>query len=262
MSSIKTFAADIGCEFRITRVLVVLGTAFILLSFSIYLFFDSETAANLGKEDGFFESLTAVFFLAASVVLVRSFFIKKNWLILLLALVFFAGMGEEISWGQRIFGFATPTAMKQLNVQEEFNIHNLVPLNSDRMNGTYKYGLSRVFTVNFLFKVFWLGFGIVLPLGVRLGGWVRRIAARFKWPVPPLTIGVLFLLNYLIVKVLQLALDGSGTFQFRDTGGEIYECGTALIFFLISLYFLRMAARGRVEQSQAAAVPASGTGPA
>ena len=39
------------------------------------------------------------------------------------ALLFVAG--EEISWGQRILGFATPDALAALNRQDEFNVHNI-----------------------------------------------------------------------------------------------------------------------------------------
>lgn len=43
-----------------------------------------------------------------------------------LALIFFFGAGEEISWGQRIFGIPQPPALAEVNVQHELNIHNLV----------------------------------------------------------------------------------------------------------------------------------------
>ena len=33
--------------------------------------------------------------------------------------------GEEISWGQRIFEFATPDFLMPLNEQKEFNVHNI-----------------------------------------------------------------------------------------------------------------------------------------
>ena len=42
-----------------------------------------------------------------------------------LGFFFFVCAGEEISWGQRIFGFATPDSVKAINEQEEFNLHNL-----------------------------------------------------------------------------------------------------------------------------------------
>ncbi len=33
--------------------------------------------------------------------------------------------GEEISWGQRIFGFSTPDFLADINDQQEFNLHNI-----------------------------------------------------------------------------------------------------------------------------------------
>lgn len=37
------------------------------------------------------------------------------------------GAGEEISWGQRLFGFETSLEFQKLNHQKEANLHNLVP---------------------------------------------------------------------------------------------------------------------------------------
>lgn len=42
-----------------------------------------------------------------------------------LMLFFFVCAGEELSWGQRQLGFETPAAIKETNVQGEFNIHNM-----------------------------------------------------------------------------------------------------------------------------------------
>lgn len=38
---------------------------------------------------------------------------------------FVFGIGEELSWGQRIFGIETPELLKQYNKQQELTIHNL-----------------------------------------------------------------------------------------------------------------------------------------
>jgi hypothetical protein len=46
-------------------------------------------------------------------------------LALLFALVLFLIGMEEISWGQRLFGFATPPELAQANWQGEFNLHNV-----------------------------------------------------------------------------------------------------------------------------------------
>ncbi|HEX9793224.1 MAG TPA: hypothetical protein VGC54_04510 [Planctomycetota bacterium] len=46
--------------------------------------------------------------------------------LLILGALFFGLVAlEEISWGQRLFGFATPSGMAERNVQGEFTLHNL-----------------------------------------------------------------------------------------------------------------------------------------
>jgi hypothetical protein len=45
------------------------------------------------------------------------------YLLLLLATLFVAG--EEISWGQRVFGWGTPEALAEVNHQNETNVHNI-----------------------------------------------------------------------------------------------------------------------------------------
>ncbi|MCZ7674723.1 MAG: hypothetical protein M5U35_00845 [Roseovarius sp.] len=42
------------------------------------------------------------------------------------AIVFFFGAGEEMSWGQRIFGWESGEYFQQHNFQGETNLHNLV----------------------------------------------------------------------------------------------------------------------------------------
>lgn len=83
-------------------------------------------------EDNFFESLTVICALASSILLLMSINNKegrgaKSIKIILSILFFLFGM-EEISWGQRIFGWETSVAWKKLNLQNETNIHNLFPL--------------------------------------------------------------------------------------------------------------------------------------
>ncbi|MGW8225657.1 MAG: hypothetical protein ACWGOY_07985, partial [Anaerolineales bacterium] len=86
-------------------------------------------------EDGVFESLTPILMLAAILLIGLSIpkirkdsgFVNVRNLItiiyLFLMLVFFLNAMEEISWGQRIFGWGTPQAFAG-NVQDETNLHN------------------------------------------------------------------------------------------------------------------------------------------
>ena len=86
----------------------------------------------LNTEKGLIEIGTVVILIPAIILGCRSFlspnkFINLNirvWFFLLfLTSVYFAG--EEISWGQHIFGWETPLALKEINDQNETNIHNI-----------------------------------------------------------------------------------------------------------------------------------------
>jgi hypothetical protein len=50
-----------------------------------------------------------------------------SWLVMLVLCLFL--LGEEISWGERLFGLVNP-ALQSVNVQGETNLHNLQGLNS------------------------------------------------------------------------------------------------------------------------------------
>ncbi len=51
-----------------------------------------------------------------------------RWVYVLGALAFLFAAGEEISWGQRLFGWTTPDFLMGLNKQGETNIHNIYTL--------------------------------------------------------------------------------------------------------------------------------------
>lgn len=80
-------------------------------------------------EDGFFEALTVIAALSASVILLAGIRRRDARAIiaikLVLALLFFLFGMEETSWGQRLFGWKTPASFAELNYQGETNLHNL-----------------------------------------------------------------------------------------------------------------------------------------
>lgn len=95
------------------------------------LYIASNGTADLGfifQEDGVLESLSAVFYFAATGIFAFGFKNKpaplRFWCLFFAVLMFLVG-GEEISWGQRIFGMATPASLEAVNLQNEFNIHNI-----------------------------------------------------------------------------------------------------------------------------------------
>jgi len=85
-------------------------------------------------EDNIIESASAYSWFAAMLVLLSSLFryIMQGhkfgitlFLYAGLALFTFLCGGEEISWGQRIFNFDSPEVFKQLNIQNETNLHDI-----------------------------------------------------------------------------------------------------------------------------------------
>lgn len=90
------------------------------------------TFVQLAKEDGWLENgqealfIVAVF-LSASICSTLLRQQRKQWALLygLLALGLFWVAGEEISWGQRLFGFQTTAWFEAHNVQREMTLHNL-----------------------------------------------------------------------------------------------------------------------------------------
>ena len=109
--------------------------------FSALLAADPQTFGALGREDSWAENLTAVWFLLAGILLLvtaraeRSLLRRCVYILGGMATVFAAG--EEISWGQRIFGFTTPDFLMPLNMQQEFNVHNI---NQRMFYRTYRNG--------------------------------------------------------------------------------------------------------------------------
>ena len=217
---------------------IIITIASIALSYSVYLFFSADIVSKIGDEDQLFEYLTAIFFFAASIILLLTFIRTKNYFILVLSVLFFAGSGEEISWGQRLINYETPEKIKEINVQGELTIHNLEIFNSHEFEGDHKKGLSRLTEINFLFKIFTILFGIVLPFCVYHISSVNKITRRLKVPVPPFTIGMFFMVSWLTYRILlSFILPAGHHEQYYDTAGEIFECLEAFILLMISIYF-------------------------
>ncbi|WP_149866495.1 hypothetical protein [Tropicimonas marinistellae] len=77
------------------------------------------------------EWLTAVLYLAAAALaVVASGRLWRNERVYAVLYLVFAGglfviAGEEASWGQRVFDYATPEAVSAINEKDEFNFHNV-----------------------------------------------------------------------------------------------------------------------------------------
>jgi hypothetical protein len=232
----------------------------IISSYLLYLLLQEDTVIKLGKEDGLFEYLTALAFLVTSILFFAIFFWRKKIINLLFALVFFIGMGEEVSWGQRIFNFQPPEYFKESNIQEEFNFHNLKIFDSQEEGGEFKQGLSYYLSANFLYKMFWLIYGVILPIVCLLSRLVSQIVDRIGLFVPPFILGIIFLFNWLLFKMISsflLPVDSSLFYYYA--GIEINEFGSSLIFMILAAYFFQTT-RGYVVEKSSGNRPTSTSG--
>ena len=178
-------------------------------------------------EDGFLEYATVVGILAGLVLCIRRVVVLRRVreirflaVTSMLALVCLFGAGEEVSWGQRIFGIQSPEYFLDNNLQQETGLHNL----AFEVNG-------RTISVNKLVFGTGLALGLLIYLFVMaplyrtrpgVAHWLDHMAV----PMPR---------NYhiagylLIVLVVELLVDSTQR-------GEVTEF-TGIIIFLLNLWF-------------------------
>lgn len=195
----------------------------LILTVALIIGLRDETAFNtrFANEDGFVENLTTVALLGVSILCGIRLFRQWNhhtWTWLLgtagFAILFFFAAGEEISWGQRIFGWETNEYFMERNAQSETNLHNLV-VGETKIN---KLIFSQLLT---LVMVIYL---IIIPILYRRIKWVQDLFDRFAVPVVHWHHTIIFLLVTGIVLVIP-----------AERKWEVYELAFGMIFFLIFL---------------------------
>ena len=200
------------------------------------------------KEDRIVELPGSIALLVASVCCFLAFRHMRRtsappvltWLTLALAVVFFFGFGEEISWGQRFLGIDTPSALEDANKQDEINLHNL-----DLFSGWL--------SVDRMFQIFWVGFGVVIPLAAYFSGradaWLRRLV-----PVLPATIAVLLVANQLVADLWRELMDGryASKYPLHYSVFEIKESVISILLAVGVYYWYRGLKSGAVEPDDAA----------
>ncbi|MBD2230054.1 hypothetical protein [Phormidium tenue] len=157
---------------------------------SIYIVTDGNT--DLGfvfQEDGVLESLSAVFYFLAAGIFAFGFKAKtaplRFWCLFFAVLLFMVG-GEEISWGQRVFGIATPESLESVNLQNEFNIHNIDGIHQHvRMVGVAFVGL----------------FCFLIPISNRVSQKMNQFYVQWGVPLFPLNMAWLVVLSILFMVI-------------------------------------------------------------
>ncbi len=204
------------------RAILGLIAVVLVITVGIYLWSTEYFRLAYAAEDGLVEYGTALFLLVASVILAthaRALWRQKRrgaaFLMLFYALLFFAGAGEEVSWGQRIFGWQSGEFFQENNKQLETNFHNLV---------VGEVHLAKTLFGSVLTAVILL-YLVVLPLLYPRVEAIRRLADRFVVPVPGLRHGILAIAASLVIAAIDV-----------NRKWEVYELVFSLL--VVSIFLL------------------------
>jgi len=154
---------------------------------------------TLSAEDGPLEWITAFALFVAGVICVmrvirhRAKGARFVAITALGALVLIFGAGEEISWGQRIFGWASGEFWQENNAQAETNLHNLMA--GDVKINRLLFGV--ILTLAFVI------FFLVLPWLTSRFSRIASFVDGWFIPVPRRRHALLFLVSLLAMTALQ-----------------------------------------------------------
>ena len=200
--------------YGILAVIVLLG---LYLGLSDDVYFD----VNYAQEDGPVEWGTAIMLFAIFVLslyhLIKFWTTKKLlWKVgtFLFVVLFLFAAGEEISWGQRIFGVESNEFFIENNAQGETNLHNLVV-------GEKK--INKIIFSQLLFLVMFL-YLIITPILFRKYKWFKNLANTFAVPIVKWHHTIAFLVITILVAL-----------NPASRKWEVYELAFGAIFFLIFL---------------------------
>lgn len=203
--------------------IVVYGIIFWFIAFAVVKSIESYEAFRVVvREDGWVEYLTALFLFLGAIILgihavkaIRQNDKKQILFFTLAALVFIFGSGEEISWGQRIFGIETGEYFMENNYQGETNLHNL------EIGGV---DLNMLIFSKLMFIALAFYF-IILPILVWKTKTFRKLVVDFGVPIPRLHHIIVLLITNISVPLLIGMTKES----------ELHELALTGILFLIFL---------------------------
>ncbi|MDA0272298.1 MAG: hypothetical protein O3C68_03485 [Proteobacteria bacterium] len=219
-------------DFRLTQQHVEVMLSIIIatfLLFAIYLakFNHDAFRYEFVIEDGFIEWCTVIVLVSAMLVCGKRFFTLRRvrptlflTVTMLLTLLCLFGAGEEISWGQRLFGLETPDYLKDRNAQGELGLHNLViEVNGEEVK-LNKLIFGTGLAIALLIYLF-----IATPL-YRKNDRVRSFFNAIAAPMPR----NFHIIGYLlVVATVELLIDSSKR-------GEMTEFAGSIIFALNVIY--------------------------
>ncbi len=204
------------------EILIYVILSFLLVSAVLMIHYSPSVYQAFVAEDGPLEWIATLSLLSTAVICLQRSIknVEKKGrpfriFYIVATLVFLFGVGEELSWGQRIFHRESSEFFVGHNLQEETNFHNL-SLGSFNINKVIFGSIMGTGIALFL---------IALPLAYSKSNSVRKIADRIGVPVPRKyqSVGILA-----VSVFVQIA-------NWPD-GWELMELAGSMIFLSIFLF--------------------------
>ncbi|MFW2404372.1 MAG: hypothetical protein ACN4GT_06355 [Gammaproteobacteria bacterium] len=158
--------------------------------------FDRDLYYLTVQEDEYLEWMSFWAFFVAGLVYLRrafddGFSLFDDWFTLGLAAFCLFVAFEEISWGQRIFGYRPPEYFLESNFQQELNLHNVVDTDLRKL----------------AVKLVIFGYGVALPLLLLIPP-LSRLLGSAGIVSPPATLSPAFLITGIIQVTYPLKFTG------------------------------------------------------
>jgi hypothetical protein len=237
-----------------TFLLIFAGLLALMLALYGLVFLPEATYSKLIAEERLVEGIGALALLAAAVL----FFLTyrrlgetptaggrarvKRLALLLLAVAFLFGFGEEISWGQRLVGIDVPPEIKDASSQEELNLHNIEFMQAGWLD------------MDHAFQVFWLVFGVMIPVAAALYRPARRLLGGFL-PLMPLVVAAALTTNQVFHYVAKPTFEPRYQNSDFPLAHSLYETKETMVavIFAVGAFYLYRRAKDRPEGSAQAA---------
>lgn len=232
----------IGKELSLSIILLYSGICGLFITLILI---DYEGLWDLIKEDGLMEYIEVLFYGIASSIffyLCLKIVPQKDYptlgkiFYIGFFLLFFLVMMEELSWGQRLFNINTPENMKEINFQDETNVHNI--------GGTFQ-PFFRIVMGLFLF-IFTLMFPILNLTSRRFNKFInfhsipvvqKNLIIGFA--LSPLFVYIEYSLLYSVLLTISLLIPLALTLIFRKHEEVIsfdFPVTISFIFFLVGVF--------------------------
>ncbi|MBO6816485.1 MAG: hypothetical protein JJ891_16645 [Rhizobiaceae bacterium] len=179
---------------------------------------------TLTEEDKWLEVIHALGYLVGALVSAAGIFLlsakKVFFLIWLVLSVLF--LGEETSWGQRIFNYEVASVQAH-SLQNEFNLHNLYFLNFGGLTSAENWRdvLKAMLDIQFLFQACFFAYFSIIPLVSYLSSPVRLLVKRFQYIQPTAMLSIvftfLFVASYVAVLMVEQELYKNAIVEIRET---------------------------------------------